>query len=670
MTAAAAIHGVFPLARPTTQRVGIPPSRCQWNDNHLFPMMTASRMAALAALAWAAGPAPATAAELAGVSIIPHTVEDSMRYRQPRDPDLAARVQLFVKGGATPRTFDGRSPAELLAAGEWAWHDLATAVPAPDGALSVWTFNGKTSRWGAGRTFDLEADGLPRTTVSLAAPSAWISAATFLAGDGAVQPDTVVLHVANDSDQPLPLTALRLWLPKDGPSWMTLWPQPSLALGTTVPPHDKGFVKLRTGRLPLTYAALEVTTAAGPLWAHLRIKREAFDISGGWVGDHVRDESFLRLLAHLHVNTAHLGRVDGYTDTPALYDRWPLKLFHKLEPESFDTDEWLPRLHAVEFLGEPQYGGGRPVPPQEVFDALLPWRASRLPTSVTHSEERIWRWYAGLSDFPHYDAYRVVAPSPDAWNEYDRWGGRRIRWGAPLETIGDMCRSLRELNRPMPCAYWSQGPHHGWRGRWDGRARRSPTPDELRAQAVHALSTRVTSLYWFNLSLKSLMQFPNTWDAMARVGREIRMLEPFYLEGDAYRFERRLRDGQPDWDLASIAAPETAVLFALDTAYTADPKDNVFTFGAPRAATFAFALPAWLRQPKEVFRVDADGVHDTRWRATATGVEIDDRVTRDAVYIATSAPAVRSGIEARRQRAQAHEEANRPDPEALGKLGR
>ena len=159
-----------------------------------------------------------------------------------------------------------------------------------------------------------------------------------------------------------------------------------------------------------------------------------------------------------------------------------------------------PKIHAVEFLGEPQFGGGKPVAPQEAFDKLLPYRVSRLPTSVTLSDERTWRWYAGLSDFPHYDAYRVVAPAADAWGEYDRWGGRRIRWGSPLETIGDMCRSLRELSRPVPCAYWSQGPHDGWGGGWDGRARRSPTPDELRSQAMHALSTRITSLYWFTAS--------------------------------------------------------------------------------------------------------------------------------------------------------------------------
>jgi hypothetical protein len=143
---------------------------------------------------------------------------------------------------------------------------------------------------------------------------------------------------------------------------------------------------------------------------------------------------------------------------------------NRLQPFSpYDTDDVLPRVHAVEFLGEPQYGGGRPVPPQPVWKELAPYAATRLPTSVTHSEERVWRFYAGLSDYPHYDASRVTAPAPDAWSRYDRWSGESIRWGAPLETIGEMTRSLRELNRPRPIAYWSQGAHHGWGGRSGGR---------------------------------------------------------------------------------------------------------------------------------------------------------------------------------------------------------
>ena len=107
--------------------------------------------------------------------------------------------------------------------------------------------------------------------------------------------------------------------------------------------------------------------------------------------------------------------------------------------------------------------------------------------------------------------------------------------GAPLETIGDMTRSLRDLNRPRPIAYWSQGAHAGWCC-YGGRGRTSPTPDELRAQAYHALASRITSLYWFNLSLKSLVKFPDLIEPITRVNREIRLMEDLLLEGDAFEY--------------------------------------------------------------------------------------------------------------------------------------
>jgi hypothetical protein len=221
----------------------------------------------------------------------------------------------------------------------------------------------------------------------------------------------------------------------------------------------------------------------------------------------------------------------------------------------------------------------------------------------------------------------------------------------------------------MPCAYWSQGPHDGWRGSFDGRLRRSPTPDELRSQAVHALATRITSLYWFNLSLKSLLKFPDTWEPMASIGREIRMLEPYFLTGDAYRFERHFdREGNPDWDLSSIATPEVALLFAIDTAYSIDETENVFTFGPPRAVTFRYQLPPWLRPPADLFRVDADGVHEVDWRVDGERVTISDRCSRDAIYVAATTTRTRDSILARRQAALDIEGQHAVDLDALRAL--
>jgi hypothetical protein len=646
-------------------------------------------------------PTWANALSVEGIHVVPHQQSPEMRYRQKTDFSLGARVELFLRNASEdtlvlPASLDirlrGQTPSELLRSDDWAWHDFPSVwgdetVRLPPGAITVWSWNGKRANWGANTNADL-AIGLPgsatpqRFEVAIANPSVWLSAVTFLGSEADPFPDSLIFHVANETAEPIRLEACRLWLPTDNQSWRVLLPQPwvtNLSRFPTdgiVPPRDCGGARVETGRLPLTYTALEVRLSDSrgrpfTLWAHLRIKREWFDISGGWVSSKVgeintlQSEAFLKTLRRMHINTAHIADVTGYTDQTGpdgLYTRYPLKYFNKLQPFShYDIDAMLPRIHAVEFLGEPQYGGGRPVPPQEVWKALAPYAATRLPTSVTHSEERLWRLYAGLSDYPHYDAYRVTAPSPDAWSQYDRWDGQRIRWGAPLETIGDMTRSLRELNRPRPIAYWSQGPHHDWSG-YGGRKRASPTPDELRLQAYHALASRITSLYWFNLSLKSLVKFPDLIEPITRVGREIRMLDQFYLEGAACQYRRVLKDGKPDWDLASITTPEVALLFAMDLAYEPDATEKVFRFGPPRISQFDFNLPSYLRESKDVFHIDADGIQDVTHRSTPQGVAIDDCISKVGIYVATADPSLRKRLEARRREFIRFEESFGFDP--------
>ena len=629
-----------------------------------------------------AATASADGLSVQGVHVVPHEQSKAMRYRREADFSLGARVEVFLRNESQetlviPSSLDvrvrGRTPEELLQADEWAWHDLPSAwggqaMKLPPDALTVWSWNGKRARWGINTQTELtvtrpstsEADQL---RISITNPNAWLSAVTFLGKTENVQPDSLIFHVVNQSDAALQIEACRLWLPDDNANWRALRPQPWInheleRFPTTgvIPVNDRGGARVTTGPLPLTYAALEVklTSSNGrpmTLWAHQRIKREVFDIGGGWVsegigaGQSLHLEPYLRTLCRMHVNAGMHQEVSGYSDTD-LFDRYPLKYMNRLQPFSrYDTDAVLPRVHAVEFLGEPQYGGGRPVPPQTVWKELAPYAPTRLPTSVTHSEERIWRFYAGLSDYPHYDAYRVTAPSPDAWSRYNRWGDERLRWGAPLETIGDMTRSLRELNRPRPIAYWSQGAHSGWSG-YGGRRRTSPTPDELRAQAYHAIASRITSLYWFNLSLKSLVKFPDLIEPITRVNRETRLMKDLLLEGDAFEYRRELQDGQPSWDLASVTGPNGTLLFANDLAYGPDIQEKIFRF-QPRNGVFAFRLPAYLPVPAEVFRLDADGPHDVDFTIGEGQITIRDRVNVVGIYVVTPTKGLRQRLQTR-----------------------
>jgi hypothetical protein len=635
---------------------------------------------------------------LDGVHVVPHVQSTEMRYRQKADFSLGARVELFLRNASRqPLVFPpsaevrlrGKSPEALLAADDWAWHDFPSAwtnesLTLPPGALTVWSWNGKRAAWGTNTQVEW-AVTLPggakadRMQVSIGNPTVWLSAVTFLGDAANVQPDSVIFHVVNHTAGSLRLETCRLWLPENNGSWRALLPQPWISnrldrfpADGVIPANDRGGARVMTGPLPLTYAAIEVRLTDRDrkpvtLLAHQRIKREVFDISGGWVAsglgssNTLHAEPYLQTLARMHINAGMHQHVPGYSDTP-LFNKYPLKYMNRLQPlDQYDTDQMLPRIHAVEFLGEPQYGGGKPVSPQDCWKAFAPYAPTRLPTSVTHSEERVWRFYAGISDYPHYDAYRVTAPSPDAWAKYDRWSGQTIRWGAPLETIGDMTRSLRELNRPRPIAYWSQGPHYDWQG-YGGRRRGSPTPDELRLQAYHALSSRITSLYWFNLSLRSLVTFPDLIEPMTRVGREVRMLEEFYLEGDAVSHTRVMRDGKPDWDLDVVAGPRGALLFALDLDYKPDPNDRVFQFGPPREVAFRFRLPAYVAPVAEVLRVDADNVTPADYKVSGGVVEIRDHVSRVAVYVVATKPGERTRIEARHQSLFAAENAIGFDP--------
>ena len=670
-------------------------------DSPIFTMATVALRLLLGCLSLLAVlPMGAWAGSLSldGVHGVPHLQSTEMQYRKKADFSLGARVEVYLRNTSTemvviPASADirlrGRTPEELLKADEWAWHDLPSAwggepLRLPPGALTVWSWNGKRAEWGTNTQAEL-AVGLPgmgqadRMQVRIDNPDVWLSAVTFLGTGTNAQPDSVLFHLVNRTAGPLRLEACRLWLPENNATWRALIPQPWLSnrldrfpTGGLIPAKHRGGARVVTGPLPLTYAALEVrlSDAGGKpitVWTHQRIKREVFDISGGWVASKLgssntlHSEPYLKTLSRMHINAGMHEHVPGYSDTP-LFEKYPLKYMNRLQPVArYDTESMLPRIHAVEFLGEPQYGGGKPVSPQDCWKAFAPYAPTRLPTSVTHSEERVWRFYAGISDYPHYDAYRVTAPSPDAWGQYDRWGGQRIRWGAPLETIGDMSRSLRELNRPRPVAYWSQGPHHDWRG-YGGRKRGSPTPDELRLQAYHALASRITSLYWFNPSLHSLVAFPDLIEPMTRVGREIRMLEEYWLEGDATSHERVLRDGQSDWDLDVVAGPRGALLFALDLAYALDPEERVFKFGPPREATFRFPLPAYLSAPAELFRVDADGVTQVQHTVSGGFVEIRDRVSRAAIYGVAAKTGERARIETRRQVLIARENAIGFDP--------
>lgn len=620
-----------------------------------------------------------------GIQVIEHQVSSEMQWRRPPEPNLSARTELFLLNNSQspvevsgPVKLDGASPSDLVAANALAWFDLSweKGFSLPPGALRVLRFNGKTTEWGTDSIHTLSLPTSTNQTTELPfevnPPSTWIESMGFLNSPESFRPASIVVTLRNQLGQNLKLQSCQLWLPKDNDSYQTLFPaktfdttgsQPlkTWAGNQTIHANELSGFTLSSDPLPLTYMALKVVLVKEDsnepiqLWASMKVRPSTFDISGGWTANKVKDrmsmtnEEYLKTLALLHVNTSQIEEVDGYTNNNELYSKYPMKRFNRLGDRSrYDTQSMLPTIHAVEFLGEPQYGGGRPVPPQEVFDKLEPYAPWQLPTSVTLSEERTWRFYAGLSDYPHYDAYRVIAPAADAWNKYDRWNGASIRWGAPLETIGTMTRSLRQQSRPASIAYWSQGAHDGWGGILSPR-RGSPTPEELRSQAWHGLGNGIMSLYWFNLSMKSLAKFPDLLEPIRRVGREIQLLKPILESGTAYRYERILQSGKLSWDLSSVVNQDSAILVANDLDYSIDEKTRTFQF-SNRSDILQFELPVWLAATDpsgglDCFEIDSQGPKPVAYQIAKNQIKIDAKhVHVVGVYVVTRDKSLRQRL--------------------------
>lgn len=605
--------------------------------------------------------------DIVGISVIPHVYSHEMRWRRAPSEELGSLVRLFIahrEASEQPLElklmFNGKNPSELLADGEWNWCDMPenrqeTPYVLESGKLDVFTFNAGRASWGVGKTFKLTIEdgktGISENlNIPIIPPGVQITYIACLANDSnTIYPDMLVIHIANNTGESFQIKRVRIYKSElRGMQEIAATDTfEAFAENGLIPANDRSGVRVHVGELPLTHGVVEVVVEhpsgeESSMWAYLRFKRDQFDIGAGWLGVKsspgvvpLTKESFLKLLKRMHINLAHIEKVRGYTDSSnedGLYTRYPLRMMSGFaDTERYNADEWVAKIHGVDALGEPQMGKS----PEESYETLRKYDSARYPTTVTLSEESGFRYYAGLSDYPHFDAYRVAAPAADYWWLYDRWKDGRLLWGAPLETIGEMTRSLRSLSRPIPIAIWSQGAHYNWQGSYS-RRRATPTPDEILMQAYQGLANGVTGLYWYSLESWSLLKYRDVIDITTRVGREIRLLEGLYLTGDAYLHERVSVDGKPDLDLSSVIAQNTALLFALDLDYEPDRRDEVFRFSGPRDIEVSYALPGYLRAIVDVFRINGDGIYEVKWSATSDGVRVEDTLDRVAVYVATT----------------------------------
>jgi len=225
--------------------------------------------------------------EIAGVTITPHNHAESVQYIKDPGKAEGALERLFIRNSnplsageagicnADDVRFDQDYPLRLIMDGQWSWFDAPSQWPEreraiPAGAITVWTFNSTRPPWAPDNKItlsveDWKADRIDQISTGVPAQKVWLSAVTFLSSTGAVQPDTMIFHVDNQSSGSVKVSGARLYLPKNPATYRVFHPQPPLKdlkrfpADGAIPAGDKGVAVVATGVLPLTYSVLEVT---------------------------------------------------------------------------------------------------------------------------------------------------------------------------------------------------------------------------------------------------------------------------------------------------------------------------------------------------------------------------------------------------------------------------
>jgi hypothetical protein len=350
-----------------------------------------------------------------------------------------------------------------------------------------------------------------------------------------------------------------------------------------------------------------------------------FDIGMGWGEKYLAgSEAFCKTIKFMHFNTVNGDAKDFFADRERA-EKYPMKRFSRLLEESCSRDDHiLEHIHGSEFFGEPQFDRR---PAQEIFNFYTAYRNSGFPTTLTLSHEPGFFLYAGAVDCAHFDAYRVVAPHADKWGNYSKYVNKNMKWGAPLETIGDYMRTLSRINYPNPVAAWTQAMADDWSSRFRKTAG-NPNDLEIRIQAYEAIANGAASLYWFNMSGKTMIRNRSSLHEIQNINREIMIVGNLLSHGNSFSWVNRFMD----LDLNVIAGPDYAVLFAIDLRYRISPSNQFISAGS-RMETMEFKLPGYLTDCDAVVKVSYNGVTSVKVKIKDGTAIVTDSLDTTALYV-------------------------------------
>lgn len=596
--------------------------------------------------------------EIAGVTVVPHYVSGEIPNYRDEEEFLSkfnpgALIRIFVRNTdpesrVNPEVlFNGKTGKELINSNMVSYCDvpdiretatkMSTEIPA--GAMDCYLLNVVDHNFYANGIILKFRDKISGKTtekhIQIKIPDLYASRIAFNASDGSKFPDGFYVYFNNDADKEAKIGQVKIW--KAGKtyaehSWSKSFVPEKMtwfAEQGNIPAHGMNGAFVETGKLPFGEIILEFeinrNSAVEKMYYVVKPMIINFDIGLGWDFNLLgKSEAYCKTMKFMHFNTVN-GDAAAFLANKEWSEKYPMKRFSKLEAEASTADEkTLKTIHGSEFFGEPQFGKK---PAWEIYNYYTTFRNSAFPSTLTLSHEPGFFLYAGVVDFAHFDAYRVVAPHADKWGDYIKYGNKNVKWGSPLETIGDYMRTLNRISYPNPVAAWTQAMADDW----GSRARKNagnPNNLEMRIQAYEAIANGATSLYWFNMGGKTVINNRGSLVEIQRVNREIMVVGSLLSKTTPSWWQNRFMD----IDLNVLAGPYFAALFAIDLKYEV-LKSNQFASAGKRSETMTFKIPAYLQKCDAAVKVTHEGISDVKVKIVEGNAEITDTFETNGMYI-------------------------------------
>lgn len=121
---------------------------------------------------------------------------------------------------------------------------------------------------------------------------------------------------------------------------------------------------------------------------------------------------------------------------------------------------------------------------------------------------------------------------------------------------------------------------------------------------------------------------------MQRIGREINLLDSFYIHGTQWTFETIGSESQPKCDYSMIVAPQGVVLFINDLDYSINTANKTFIFSKNKPVNPKFSVPKWVNKNWVLLKLNNEGLKQIEYQISDSNkLSFNSIINEIGIYI-------------------------------------